>query len=105
MTAKWSNEDWKKFLLDHWGEWFRKAQITYRAGAPEAPSDKKDLLDFLNEWAARICWPGSDAPIVEREQDGFVLRRRLGKQDTYRKNIYTALGTVLQEHLLKPENC
>jgi len=105
MTAKWSNEEWRNFLLDRWNEWFPKAQITYRAGAPEPPSDKEDYLDFLNEWAERIQWPASDAPIVEREQDGFVLRRGPTKEDTYRRNIYTALGTVLQEHLLKPESC
>ena len=103
MAAKWTDEEWKKFVLERWSEWHPEAQIKCQTGAPEPPSDRGEYLDYLNEWAESIEWPSSEAPTVEREDKDFLLCRRSTREDTHRRNIYTALGTVLKEELLKSE--
>ena len=101
MPTDRSTRERKEFLICHWNEWFPTAEIEWRSNAPDAPTEKGDYLDHLGQWVKSVEWPDSDVPELVRCGEGFVLRRGENNDDSRRKNIYTALQTVLWVMLSK----
>ncbi len=97
MTAKRSDEEWKRFVLDHWDEWRPSLELRWRPGAPTAPTKREQFLEHLDQWAKALKWPGSEFPPIDRTDKGFIIRRRPPRKDTFRRTIWKALGAVVQE--------
>jgi hypothetical protein len=101
MSKKWSEEEWKGFVVGNWDRWQPAARVTCRVGAPVPRAAKADYVAYLGAWAERVEWPDPEMPTIEKDNGGFLIRRRSTREDTRRESIYTALGTVIQECLLR----